>query len=80
MVVSTSVRAMLAWPWTALVGVAVFCNHVSAAAQTILVNHVFDRICGNEPVPWLDRLRDLRRKALAQQETDEQTQQTAQTH
>jgi hypothetical protein len=46
-------------------------------APTILINHIFDRICGNEPVPWLDRLRDLRRKGLAQQEVDEQTQKTA---
>jgi CubicO group peptidase (beta-lactamase class C family) len=58
-------------------GVAVFCNHVPAAAPTILINHIFDRICGNEPVPWLDRFRDLRRKALAQQEVDEQAQKTA---
>ena len=58
-------------------GVAVFCNHVPAATQTILINHVFDRICGNEPAPWLDRLRDLRRKSLAQQAVDEQTQKTA---
>ena len=58
-------------------GVAVFCNNGVASVASILINHIFDRVCGNEPVPWLDRLRDLRRKALAQQEVDEQTQKTA---
>jgi len=58
-------------------GVAVFCNFGGAPVPGILINHVFDRVCGKEPVPWLDRLRDLRRKALAQEATDEQTQQTA---
>ena len=57
-------------------GVAVFTNRTGAPAS-ILINHVFDRVCGKEPVPWLDRLRVLRRKALAQQETEEQTQQSA---
>jgi CubicO group peptidase (beta-lactamase class C family) len=59
------------------VGVAVFCNRGGAPVPGILINHVFDRVCGEEPVPWLDRLRDLRRKALAQEEIDEQTRQTA---
>lgn len=54
-------------------GVAVFCNVTSAPIPAILINHVTDRLSGKEPVPWLDRLRDLRRKALAQQESDEQT-------
>jgi len=58
-------------------GVAVFCNGGGAPIPGILINHVLDRICGKEPVPWLDRLRDLRRKALAQEEIDEQTRQTA---
>ena len=58
-------------------GVAVFCNRGGAPVPAILINHVLDRVCGKEPVPWLDRLRDLRRKALAQEEIDEQTRQTA---
>jgi hypothetical protein len=58
-------------------GVAVFTNCGGAPVHGILINHVFDRLCGHEPAPWLDRLRDLRRKALAQQATDEQTQKTA---
>ena len=58
-------------------GVAAFCNLGGAPVPAILVNYVLDRICGQEPVRWLDRLRDLRRKSLAQEEVDEQTRQTA---
>ncbi|MGJ4926095.1 serine hydrolase [Bradyrhizobium sp. HKCCYLS2038] len=55
-------------------GVAVFCNVSGAPVPAILINYVTDRlVVGQEPVPWLERLRDLRRKALAQAETDEQT-------
>jgi CubicO group peptidase (beta-lactamase class C family) len=52
-------------------GVAVFCNGGGAPIPAILINHVLDRLGGKEPAPWLDRLRDLRRKALAQEEIDE---------
>lgn len=57
-------------------GVAVFTNR-AGAPTSILINHVFDRVCSNEPAPWLDRLRVLRRKTVAQQEIDAKTQQTA---
>jgi hypothetical protein len=53
-------------------GVAVFCNAMNAPVPSILINYVFDHITGKEPVPWLERLRDLRRKARAQEEIDEQ--------
>jgi CubicO group peptidase (beta-lactamase class C family) len=53
-------------------GIAVFCNVSGAPIPSILINHVFDHVSGKEPVPWLERLRDLRRKALAQEEIDEQ--------
>jgi len=46
------------------VGVAVLAN--SNTAPEILVNYVFDRMCGKEPVPWFDRLRERRRFFLAQ--------------
>jgi hypothetical protein len=52
-------------------GVAVFCNGGGAPIPAILINHVLDRLGGKEPAPWLDRLRELRRKALAQEEIDE---------
>ncbi|MBY0321993.1 MAG: serine hydrolase [Reyranella sp.] len=58
-------------------GVAVFTNCGGAPVHSILINHIFDRLCSHEPAPWLDRLRDLRRKALAQQATDEETQKSA---
>lgn len=54
-------------------GIAVFCNLAGAPVPSILINYLFDRICGQEPVPWLERLRNLRRKALEQQEIDEQS-------
>jgi hypothetical protein len=37
----------------------------------ILANYVFDRVCGKEPIPWLDRLRE-RRKFVAQLDVDRQ--------
>jgi CubicO group peptidase (beta-lactamase class C family) len=52
------------------VGVAVFTNRDPNPVTEILANHVFDRVCGNEPIPWLDRLRERRRKAVAQLEID----------
>jgi CubicO group peptidase (beta-lactamase class C family) len=58
-------------------GIAVFCNLGGAPVPSILINYLFDRICGKEPVPWLSRLRDLRRKALAQEELDEQNRSAA---
>ena len=58
-------------------GIAVFCNLSGAPVPAILINYLFDRVCDKEPVSWLERLRDLRRKALAQGEIDEQTRKTA---
>jgi len=52
------------------IGVAVFTNLGDNPVASILANHVFDRTCGKEPVPWLDRLRERRRKALAQRDVD----------
>jgi hypothetical protein len=34
-------------------------------------------VCGNEPIPWLDRLRERRRKAVAQLEIDRQARKAA---
>jgi CubicO group peptidase (beta-lactamase class C family) len=59
------------------IGIAVFCNLGGAPVPSILINHLLDRVCGKEPIPWLERLRDLRRKALAQQEIDEQSRKAA---
>jgi CubicO group peptidase (beta-lactamase class C family) len=54
------------------VGVAVFTNSSDNQVPGILANYVFDRACGKEPVPWLDRYRERRRKAMAQRDIDRQ--------
>jgi CubicO group peptidase (beta-lactamase class C family) len=56
------------------VGVAVLANNgmVPLYAPHILANYVFDRVCGRELAPWLDRFRERRRKYIAQQEVDRQ--------
>ena len=54
------------------VGVAVFTNRTQSMAPEVLANYVFDRACGNEPIPWLDRLRERHRKFVAQLDVDRQ--------
>jgi hypothetical protein len=54
------------------VGVAVFTNRDPSMVPEILANYVFDRVCGKEPIPWLDRLRERRRKFVAQLDVDRQ--------
>ena len=54
------------------VGVAVFTNRDGSAVPDILAHFVFDRVCGKEPVPWLDRYRERRRKFVAQLDVDRQ--------
>jgi hypothetical protein len=56
------------------VGVAVLTNNgmVRLFAPHILANYVFDRVCGEDPTPWLDRFRERRRKFVAQQDVDRQ--------
>jgi CubicO group peptidase (beta-lactamase class C family) len=55
------------------IGVAVFTNTGGNPVPGILINRIFDHACGKQPVAWLDRLRDMRRKFLAQQKSDDQT-------
>jgi CubicO group peptidase (beta-lactamase class C family) len=54
------------------VGVAVLANNgmIPLYAPHILTNYVFDRVCGKEPAPWLDRFRERRRKLVSQQDAD----------
>jgi CubicO group peptidase (beta-lactamase class C family) len=54
------------------VGVAVFTNRNPNMVPEILANYVFDRVCSKEPIPWLDRLRERRRKFVAQLDVDRQ--------
>jgi CubicO group peptidase (beta-lactamase class C family) len=53
------------------VGVGVFTNGNGLVLE-ILANYVFDRVCGKEPIPWLDRHRERRRKFVAQRDLDRQ--------
>src|SRR5262252_3377237 len=56
------------------VGVAVLANigMVPLFAPHILANYVFDRLCAQEPVPWLNRFREQRCKLVAQQDIGRQ--------
>ena len=54
------------------VGVAVFTNRSQSMVPEILANYVFDRVCGKEPIRWLDRLRERRRNFVAQLEVERQ--------
>jgi CubicO group peptidase (beta-lactamase class C family) len=58
-------------------GIAVFTNTGGNMVTSILINRIHDHLSGKEPVPWLDRLRDMRRKAVAQQKSDEAARPTA---
>jgi len=40
---------------------------------------VFDRVCGKEPLPWLDRFRAQRRKLVAHHDADRQAAQRPET-
>lgn len=53
-------------------GVAVFTNRGGNPLPTMLVNRIYDHANADEPVPWLDRFRTMRRNALKQQESDKQ--------
>ena len=59
-------------------GVAVFTNHASNPVPEILTHFIFDRVCGREPVPWLERHRERYRKSLAQLDVDRQARKTLQ--
>jgi CubicO group peptidase (beta-lactamase class C family) len=54
------------------VGVAVFTNRDPSAAPQMLTSYVLDQVCGKEPIPWLDRYRERRRKFVAQIDVDRQ--------
>ena len=58
-------------------GIAVFTNNGGNVVTSILINRIHDHLAGKEPVPWLDRYRDMRRKTLAQQKSDEAQKQAA---
>jgi CubicO group peptidase (beta-lactamase class C family) len=57
------------------VGVGVLVNNGMSplSAPHILANYAFDRVCGKEPAPWLDRFREQRRQFVARQDLDRQS-------
>ncbi len=57
------------------VGVVVLTNSSDNPVPSILANYVFDRACGQEPVQWLERYRERRRKAVVQRDVDRQAHQ-----
>ena len=59
------------------IGIAVFTNTGANLVPSILINRIHDHVCGHEPVPWLDRLREMRRKTVAQQKSDDEARPTA---
>jgi hypothetical protein len=59
------------------VGVGVFTNRSQSIVPDIIANYVFDRVCGMEPLPWLDRFRERRRRFVAQLDADRQAHKTA---
>jgi hypothetical protein len=59
------------------VGVGVFTNRSESIVPEILANYVFDRACGKEPIPWLDRFRERRRQFVAQLHVDRQAHKAA---
>jgi hypothetical protein len=61
------------------VGVGVLANAgmVPLFAPHLLANYVFDRVCGKEPAPWLDRFRERRRKFVRQRDVDRQAAKTS---
>lgn len=51
-------------------GIAVFTNNGGNAIPSILISRIHDHVAGKSPLPWLDRLRDMHRKTLAQTKSD----------
>jgi CubicO group peptidase (beta-lactamase class C family) len=58
-------------------GIAVFTNNGGNVVPSILISRIHDHLAGKQPVSWLNRYRDMRRKTLAQQKSDEAQKQTA---
>jgi CubicO group peptidase (beta-lactamase class C family) len=58
-------------------GIAVFTNRSPNAVPLIATNYLLDRLCGRDPVPWLDRLTAERREFVAKIEQDKQARQRA---
>jgi hypothetical protein len=51
-------------------GAVILTNRAPSPVTDIIAFAVFDRLCGKEPIPWLDRFRTRRREAIAQRTVD----------
>jgi CubicO group peptidase (beta-lactamase class C family) len=58
-------------------GVVVLTNRDPSAVPAVLTYFVLDRLLGREPVPWLDRFRERRRKLVPQMQADRQARERA---
>ena len=47
-------------------GAVILTNREPCPVPEIVALAIFDRICGKEPIPWLDRYRKIKREATAQ--------------
>lgn len=52
------------------VAVAVLTNHSPTPVTELLTYAALDRLCGKEPIDWLGRLSEMRRKIVAQRSID----------
>jgi hypothetical protein len=53
-------------------GAVILTNRAPSAVTEIVAMAVFDRLCGRDPIPWLDRFRTRRRQFVAQRAADRQ--------
>jgi CubicO group peptidase (beta-lactamase class C family) len=54
------------------VGVVILTNRDTSPVEEILAYAIFDRVCGKDPIPWLDRFRTRTRQFVAQRKIDRQ--------
>ena len=53
-------------------GIAILTNRAPSPIREIVTYNVADRLCGKEPIPWLDRFKARRRQAVAQRKENRQ--------
>ena len=58
-------------------GVVILTNRAPSPVTTIISMAVFDRVCGKDPVPFLDRLRTQKRTFIAQSVVDREARRAA---
>jgi hypothetical protein len=58
-------------------GTVILTNRAPSAVTEIVAMAVFDRLCGRDSIPWLDRFRTRRREFVAQRGVDRQARRAA---